>query len=329
VPMTRSSQMIRVSAPGKMMISGEYAVLEGAEAIVAAVDRRAYASLSPSAPPPAPEVLAAFREAQARGGPLQGGIALDVAEMRSDGMKIGLGSSAAGAAAAAGLVFASQGKDPQASETRREILAAALAGHRAVSPKGSGADVAASVHGGFLRFRRLGDTPDAIETFALEWPSAVEVRVVWTGQEARTSDFVAKVDQLASSAPARHRQVLAHLGSEADAFVSAVIARDVAGIIESTDAYGSAMNELGIAAGINIVTDALAEIAELANAAGGAAKPSGAGGGDVALCIFPSQASAERFERACARVGLRLLSIKLGVPGVRVETPARSTGEAA
>ena len=267
--MTQPSQNLRISAPGKMMISGEYAVLGGAEAIVADVDRRAFASVAAGRGiRPAPEVEAAFREAQSRLGRISGEIALDASSMRQDGLKIGLGSSAAGAAAAAGLVYAAHGRDLDDSAVRTEVLSAALAGHRAVSPKGSGADVAAAVHGGFLRFRRLGDT---VESYVIDWPSSLEIRVVWTGQEARTSDFVAQVDALAVSAPARHRRVLAALGAEADAFVSAVLAKDVPGIVESTAAYGQAMHALGVAAGIDIVTDTLAEVANLAHKAGGAA----------------------------------------------------------
>lgn len=322
--MANPSHRFRVSAPGKMMISGEYAVLDGAEAIVAAVDRRAFATLSVApvvGPIPAPEVQAAFRQAQARAGQVTGHVALDVSSMRQGGLKIGLGSSAAGAAAAAGLVYAEHGQDIESTAVRSEILRAALDGHRAVSPKGSGADVAAAVHGGFLRFRRLDDTT---ETHVLDWPSSVEVRVVWTGQEARTSDFVAKVEGLAAASPDRHRRVLAALGAEADAFVSAALAKDVGGIIESTQAYGAAMGELGHAAGIDIVTDTLGMVADLARKSGGAAKPSGAGGGDVALCLFPDPAAAERFERACAGAGLQLLSIKLGVPGVRLEPPSEA-----
>jgi phosphomevalonate kinase len=310
-----------------MMISGEYAVLEGAEAIVAAVDRRAIARLgggSSAIPAPAPEVQAAFREAQARIGRVEGEVTLDASSMRDGGLKIGLGSSAAGAAAAAGLVYAAHGRNPEDPQARTEILNAALAGHRAVSPKGSGADVAASVRGGFLRFRRLGDT---VESYVLDWPSALEIRVVWTGQEARTSNFLAKVEGLATSSPGRYRSVLAALGSEADAFVSAALAKDVPGIIESTAAYGEAMRELGVAAGIEIVTDTLSEVADLARKAGGAAKPSGAGGGDVALCLFPDSASAERFERFCSASGLRILSIKLGVPGVKLEPSDGTTTE--
>ena len=39
--------MIEVSAPGKLVVSGEYAVLTGAPALVAAVDRRVTCTLAP------------------------------------------------------------------------------------------------------------------------------------------------------------------------------------------------------------------------------------------------------------------------------------------
>lgn len=317
--MIKSSQSVRVSAPGKMMISGEYAVLGGAEAVVAAVDRRAFASLGAAVGrTTSPEVLAAFKTAQAQVGSLEGDVHLDVSSMRQGAMKIGLGSSAAGAAAAAGLAFAQYGHDLANPATRHEVLQSALRGHQSVAPKGSGADVAASVLGGFIRFRRLGDT---VEAHPLEWPESAVIRVVWTGQEARTSDFVARVEALAEQAPATFRRAFSALGRESDAFVSAALAKDVSALVEGTAAYGAAMNELGQAAGAHIMTDSLAEVARLARLAGGAAKPSGAGGGDVALGIFPDPSAAERFERLCAAAGLQLLSVHVGAPGVRLEAP--------
>jgi hypothetical protein len=58
-----------VSAPGKMMIAGEYAVLHGAEALVAAVDRRAFARFrSGAAPEASRKAAAAFAEARKAAG---------------------------------------------------------------------------------------------------------------------------------------------------------------------------------------------------------------------------------------------------------------------
>ena len=61
------------------MIIGEYAILEGAEAVVAAVDRRVYATLSPTGDALPPEAAAAQREAEGQlGVTLVGQPVLDV-----------------------------------------------------------------------------------------------------------------------------------------------------------------------------------------------------------------------------------------------------------
>jgi phosphomevalonate kinase len=310
-----------VSAPGKMMIAGEYAVLHGAEALVAAVDRRAFARFrSGAAPEASREAAAAFAEARkvAGRGPTESVEAptVDTSSMQMAGTKLGLGSSAAAAAAAAGLAFADQGLDLESSEGRARTLDAALRGHRAISPRGSGADVAASVLGGFVRFRKLGD---AVETHPVDWPTGLIARVVWTGKAARTSDYIAKVDALAARDPAEHRAVMAGLGNEADRFVSAVLAAEPLEVIASTAAYGEAMAALGRAAGADIVDDTLAQVAKLAAGVGGAAKPSGAGGGDVALALLPDSDAEAQFVRLCSEKKFSVLSIGWGAPGVRVE----------
>jgi phosphomevalonate kinase len=307
-----------VSAPGKLMISGEYAVLDGAEAIVASVDRRAVVRVCDrsEATTLPPEAQASFEFAQRLLGPAPVVLSLDVATLRSGDKKLGLGSSAAAAVAAAGAVFAFHGHDLNEHTTREAVMNAALEGHRAVAPGGSGADVAAAALGGFVRFRR---TPDQLQTENLSWPASLPIRVVWTRQEARTSTFVARVKQLAAADPGRYAAVMAVLRRAGDrVLVSAVAANDSA-LIHAIDAYGLAMAALGVAAGVDIVTDTLARIADAARALGGAAKPSGAGGGDVAIAILPDLRAVTHFELACRGLGTELLSLSLGTTGVRVD----------
>ena len=68
------------------------------------------------------------------------------------------------------------------------------------------------------------------------------------------------------------------------------------------------------------MTDTLKRTQELADRAGGGAKPSGAGGGDVALAFFADPESAERFVTSCSASGLEVLSMALGAEGVRSES---------
>jgi len=50
-----------------------------------------------------------------------------------------------------------------------------------------------------------------------------------------------------------------------------------------------------------------------------AAKPSGAGGGDVAVALFSSDEDATRFSAKCREQNLYVLGCRLDTRGVRVE----------
>ncbi|MEZ4339537.1 MAG: hypothetical protein R3B82_23180 [Sandaracinaceae bacterium] len=160
------------------MISGEYVVLDGAEALVVAVDRRLAVIGSEAVGTvrgPRSAVLpdsgktasgGSVSPSACRGGPRRGGDGADVGRERAQERrpKLGLGSSSAASAAAAGAVFAWHGEDLAAH--RRDIsLPLGPAGHRH-RPRGSGADVAAATLGGIVRFHR----ENAEEATSVEWP---------------------------------------------------------------------------------------------------------------------------------------------------------------
>lgn len=322
--------ILRLTAPGKLMIAGEYVVLDGAESLVAAVGARVIALASPlgsdgspgSSPvspggaglPPEAVLARSYAEAELGAAPME--LTIDTSALRHGDKKLGLGSSAAASAASAAAVLAWHGGDPAAE--RRRVLGWALAGHRAVAPQGSGADVAASTLGGLVRFRR-----DAVEeASSIAWPSTLHVVVVWTGEPARTSDLVAKVRALADADRPRYEQATAPLARAAEALLAAMIEGDAHGAVRAAGEHGRAMAGLGHAAGAPIMTPLLARVAALAEAHGGGAKPSGAGGGDVALAFFDDEDRAEAFRGACRLEGLALVPLAIGVEGVRVDAPA-------
>lgn len=298
------------------MIMGEYAVLEGVPAVVAAVGRRAYARTRGTDDMDAPaEARAAYARVERAWGALGSRPTVDVSELRAQGAKLGLGSSAAAAAAAAGLALAQHGREIATPEGRAAVFDAAFQGHRDIAPQGSGADVAASVYGGVIRFQKTGQ---GAETAPLSWPG-LRVQVVWTGQEARTSSFLERVGALAAAQPSQYRRLIDTLGAHAECFLRALQGSDLQGVLNSTHAYGEAMGALGEAADVSIITDTLRTVSELARAAGGAAKPSGAGGGDVALALFPDTSSEDRFRHMCQEHNFALLLLGWGAPGVRIE----------
>jgi phosphomevalonate kinase len=198
------------------------------------------------------------------------------------------------------------------------VLAAALEGHRSVAPHGSGADVAAAVLGGFVRFRKLGA---GVEAHPLAWPAGLELVTVWTGKPARTSDMLAKLREFSGRDESGYRARMRALAEQSDQLVSALIAADAAAAVEGIDGYGIAMEELGKAAGIGIVEDTCSRIRDIARSHGGSAKPSGAGGGDVAIAVFSKTSSANAFRAGCDQAGFEVLSLELGVTGERDEEP--------
>ncbi|HEY2370743.1 MAG TPA: hypothetical protein VGH87_30320, partial [Polyangiaceae bacterium] len=131
---------MKVAAPGKLVITGAYVVLEGAPAIVCAVDRYAYAEDRNGET--TREVAAALDPAPA----------IDTRALEDASQKLGLGSSAAALVAALGLRRAQAGEDLGAEKARRDIFERAREVHARVQGGGSGVDVAASTFGGVLHY---------------------------------------------------------------------------------------------------------------------------------------------------------------------------------
>lgn len=308
--------MIRLgaSAPGKALLCGEYAVLEGAPAIVAAVDRRVEANWSDDEAPMPPEVLATLERAQRRCGSVPGSLRIDASRLRRDRVKLGLGSSAAAAVAAAGAVFATHGQDLSDPVVVRRVFECAFDGHAAVAPQGSGVDVAASAFGGFLRFVR---DEREIHTEPCSAPAELEIHLVWTGHAARTSDLVARVRELQGRDPRRFAASMDRLKELASQFANAFQHADAESVVELARAYSEAMASLGQAAGAPIVEARLQAARALAARFSGSAKPCGAGGGDVAIAFFTDTDAARAFELACGQEGLHPIEVCWGARGVQ------------
>jgi phosphomevalonate kinase len=324
--------MIVARAPGKAILAGEYAVLHGAPAIVVAVDRTARAWLADGrGTAQSPFTVAALERAAAwlgsRGlstdGLLQSGaLGVDSSALYVGALKIGLGSSAAVTVATLGAALASRGVDivDNKSDThgisREELFALADEAHAAAQgTRGSGIDIATAIWGGALRFRRGATAP---EISSVKMPDRLELTFVFTGQSASTGELVGKVNALATRDPVRHRAAIERLTENAARFAEALVTGDLAGILAAADAYNESMAALGRAADAPIVTPALAKLAALARRAGGAAKPSGAGGGDLGICFTTNPDSTARLRALVSEAGdgLQLVSLSAPSPGL-------------
>jgi len=313
-----------VAAPGKIFIMGEYAVLEGAPAVVASVARFAVGQFIPGYEPESPFVAEAVRATLAGIGDRsealpEGSVMVDSAAFSSEGRKLGLGSSAAVTAASVAAVMELAGL-PVASN-RDLCFSMAEAAHRqAQGGVGSGADVAAAVHGGLLQYRRPpGGYPI---TERLTRPAALRVVVFAEDRASSTPDLIRGVKAWAEKNVAGYAAAMRPLREQAELFVEAFAADNVPALIDTAIAFGAAMGELGDKAGVPIVTPRFGIASDLAINLGGAAKPSGAGGGDIGVGLFGDDDAATTFASRVEQLGLRVIDAPLDGKGVHRRQPS-------
>jgi phosphomevalonate kinase len=292
----------RARAPGKLILSGAYSVLWGAPALVTAVAR--FATADTTRPPVhvSEEVALAARE-----GVIDAPCFVDAGPLRTDDgaggtRKLGLGSSAAILSA---TLLA---KAPALESDRPRLFESALDLHRRAQGGGSGADVAASVFGGTLRFLR-GDAGPLLEPTAL--PAGLALTIFYADASASTQEFVAQVRRFAGGSPAAFAPLLSRARAGAE---DAARAQDARAFTRALDVQFAALAELGASADVAIVTPAVAELAALAREEHGAFGPSGAGGGDVAF--FAAEAGpSRRFVERAQQLGLTPLDATIHAPG--------------
>jgi phosphomevalonate kinase len=319
---------IRASAPGKFVLSGEYAVLDAAPAICVAVDRRATVTIETGAgdhhlvrAPGFTTTTGCFKADRDGLAWLSGGgdfglfeavwdasrpkgdagpmaISLDTRAFRdpSSGSKIGLGSSAALAAALAVALEAIGGA---------RARDAAHAGHRAFQGgAGSGVDVACSIAGGVIEYR-MADR----QSKPLEWPRGLYYSVMWSGVATGTRGRLARFDQLPDSPSRRALR-------EASSAVATALERDRANeVLEALGEYTRVLSRFDEAHALGIFDAGHASIAGQDAVEGVVYKPCGAGGGDIGIALATSRVSLASFEQMAARSGFTRLELGIDPRG--------------
>lgn len=314
-------------APGKLMLSGEYAVLCGAPAIVACVDRYVTATIRRRAPgsgsvavldgfantrlgfetgadgvrwqdagtAPAllDALLARFRP------PFDMEIAIDSTAFFADGRKLGLGSSAA-VAVAAGCALAEAAGDGDA------LSGILLAHRRFQGGRGSGADVAAVFRGGLHSVRVAADGPPQCEPLA--WPAGLHVATVMTGHAASTVSRVQRFERWRHAAGAPATGALEDAARGADA---AWRAGDAAAVVDALRASLDLLRAISEAAGLDYFAGGHDAVERAAADAGVLYKPCGAGGGDFGVALATDRAAMARFESAVPVTGHTIVPLSL------------------
>jgi phosphomevalonate kinase len=276
----------RFFAPGKVVLLGEYAVLDGAPALVAAIDRGVRCDVSPAdalvIETPADDRF--VRAALTAIGAPHGRYHFADHNPAPTPSKAGIGGSAAATVAAIVAGASLAGRPLDASAVHR----AAVDVHQAVQGGGSGVDVAAAAHGGVIRFQagEVRAHPPITPWLAFSGTSAstgprVQRYLSWSPREAFTANSARLVD--------------------------AFDLDPIAALNEAGDRLG----EMAAAAGIEYWTDGLRRLVDSARAVGGGAKPSGAGGGDVVVALFPDPDRAMAWHARATADGFVMIPTRL------------------
>lgn len=313
--------MSSASAPGKIVLWGEYAVLAGAPAAVMAVNSRVSVSAQPS-----PDELWHFSSYGFQGEPAavsaehlpQGTsstffqvildhwqmpslahcstplrITTDSSDFYYRHRKLGLGSSAAVCTATYRLLCQITG--------RRQSLPEVLAIHKKwQGGKGSGLDVASVWHGGLIHFQQGQATP-AIMPPGLHW------QVIWSGTSAKTTDHISHFKQWLNSA---NTQPLDELTTISQSLC------DTGPTLSRLSDYCQALNTLDRAAFLNIFTQEHTRLGTLAAASGVLYKPCGAGGGDIGIAFSDDPLALTHFRQQADASGFLPLALETATHGV-------------
>lgn len=347
---------VRASAPGKLFLLGEYAVLDGAPALLAAVDRRVTVTITESddahwhlrtpglgnseillgrdgelptgLDAPSLERLRVFDAVRTTmaddGAPFDRlreralSISIDSTAFFSAENKLGLGSSAAVSTALTAALLAVDGAAIAGlSPSLEDIRVLAMKAHRASQGgTGSGGDIAASVFGGYILYSR-----DATPT-PVSWPQELAVMAIVTGTGSSTTDLVGRVAAYAERDADGHRADIARLAALARLAESALRSpREFLGLASD---YFDALVELDEHADAGIVSEHHRRLHSLAAGLGGVFKTSGAGGGDVGLLFAPAGEKARSLAVAFAQAGAQAVPLAFGADGVEL---AAGTGQ--
>lgn len=213
------------------------------------------------------------------------------------GKKYGLGSSAAVTVATVKALCHFY----NLPVTKDEIFKLATIAHFEVQGNGSLGDVAASVYGGWIAYhsfdrqwlaqqrkyldlRTLVDLPwPDLKIESLKAPSNLQLLIGWTGKPASTSQLVDKISLFKARQQKEYRQFLEDSKHCIQRMVEGFHNADLESIKNEIRYNRELLKQLGTNSGVHIETPVLNKLCQIAEDFGGAAKTSGAGGGDCGI----------------------------------------------
>jgi len=325
--------VVTASAPGKVVLSGEYAVLDGAPAVCMAVSRRARVTIATSDQAYHSVTAPGFSDSRGKfrvgnGEPLwldgsddfgllehvwqaanpvvPGYLAIELdtrefVDARSKS-KFGIGSSAALTVALSAALCRFASTDLDATEI-------AFAAHRQLQRGlGSGVDVACGLLGGLVEYS-MGGGPGS----QLTWPAGLAFGLLWSGAPADTGTMLERLEQ------GQVRPSRAALSEAASRIAKVWRAGSVQSILDEYNAYTVVLRDFSIDHKLGIFDAGHAGLVDAASTAGLMYKPCGAGGGDIGIVMADNESDIASFVEQATKGNFRALDMSLDECGVQVD----------
>jgi len=324
---------IIATAPGKAVLSGEYAVMDGAPAICMAVDRRAQVTIVDHAEQwhtvVSPGFTAAEGRFQVEQGQLEwlaGGDAYDLFEQvwrevrpepagrvsitldtrqfldADSATKLGIGSSAALTVALAASMCASFAANVDSSQVAK------IAHRKFQGNVGSGIDVACSLLGGLIDY-----SIDSEVSAQIEWPQGLAFGLLWSGVSVGTAEKLKRLQQ-AEVLPSRTQ-----LGYAAEQTAIAWRSGSAQAVLEVYKSYVDILRTFSVDHDLGIFDAGHGALVDAANDMGLIYKPCGAGGGDIGIVLAEDEAAIAAFVASPAATSFEQLDVALDLHGVQLD----------
>ncbi|MCY3883709.1 MAG: hypothetical protein OXG24_02215 [Gammaproteobacteria bacterium] len=320
-----SISSIQTSAPGKVVVSGEYAVLIGAPAITMAVNRRAKClvevsdsgdwsiksqpsfwdanfTLDQLAHSSTSDLIASVlnRINMKVNVTPHARLNMDTRPLFQFGKKMGLGSSAATLVSLYVAVHALYGEEYSIEE--------ALRLHDEVYTSGSGIDIATCFSGGVIRFQER-------QVDSISLPTGIWTKVFFVGASTTTSDKVLLFNDWLNTQP---QSTTDRIKDASSAVAESVDRADE--FLEALRYFIEIQEFIDNGSRIGIWGPQHRAMKSLANRDGVLYKPSGAGGGDIGLALSTDLEALDHLSIGAERLGLKEIDALVEKTGVRIES---------
>lgn len=362
-----SQQTITVKTPGKLMVAGEFAVLEpNHHLITMAVNRFVYVTLKDSIDNTlhltdyhlnniewnyengkidvnsTDKRMSFVKEAlyisytylNEKGiYPSHCSISIKSELADESGIKYGLGSSAAVVTA---LITAILSKNLPEQPEKELIFKLASLTHVNVQGNGSGADIAASTYGGMVlyssfqaewlieQYKNCHTITELIEkewTYLsikrLNWPANFHIRIGWTGSPASTGSLVKQVLKLKINDQKHYSNFLNDSETAVQQIANGIDNQDFELLLNGVRKNRTALASLGKLANVDIETEKLFQLSQLAEQFNGAGKLSGAGGGDCGIAFVPTEELGNKLNHRWEKHNIKPLSLTIDSFGTK------------